>query len=166
LDSFHQYLPEYRKQLAKGDIKEAYSGLMKYFDDFRLHLKQKYPDYFLSDVHYGCMDYTYFYFFPKTLKHRNLKIMLLFIHETFEFQVWLAGYNKQVQAKYWKLLKENNWNKTTLASTTKNIDYIAEIVLVKNPDFSDLDALTKQIEAGALKFIEDVEAFLYIVDVK
>jgi len=28
------------------------------------------------------------------------------------------------------------------------------------PDFSDLDALTKQIEKGALKFIGDVENFL------
>jgi hypothetical protein len=39
LVSFQQYLPEYRKQLAKGDIKAAYSGLMKYFDDLRLQLK-------------------------------------------------------------------------------------------------------------------------------
>jgi hypothetical protein len=29
-----------------------------------------------------------------------------------------------------------------------------------NPDFSDLDALTTQIESETLKFIEDIENFL------
>jgi hypothetical protein len=31
---------------------------------------------------------------------------------------------------------------------------------VDNPDFSDLDALTEQIERETLKFIKDVEGFL------
>jgi len=31
---------------------------------------------------------------------------------------------------------------------------------VDNPDFSDLEALTEQVEGGTLKFIEDVESFL------
>jgi hypothetical protein len=32
--------------------------------------------------------------------------------------------------------------------------------LADNPEFSDLDALTKQIERSALNFIKDVESFL------
>ena len=106
MESFDKYLTEYRKQLQKGTVKEAYKGLMGYIDNLRLHLKNKYPDYFISDVHYGLMDYTYFYFFPKTLKRQNLKIMILFIHESFKFEVLLAGYNKNVQAQYWKLSKK------------------------------------------------------------
>jgi hypothetical protein len=74
--------------------------------------------------------------------------------------VWLAGYNKQVQAKYWKLFKESGWEKYRIVPTTKGADSILEHILVDNPDFSDLDALTRQIEAGALKFIEEVESFL------
>ena len=42
----------------------------------------------------------------------------------------------------------------------KGVDSIIEGILVENPDFSDLDALTKHIERGTLKFIEDVENFL------
>ena len=76
------------------------------------------------------------------------------------FEVWLLGYNKGVQAKYWKLFKESGWNKYRIPSTTKGVDSIIEGVLVENPDFSDLDALTEQIEIGTLKFIEDVENFL------
>ncbi len=131
---------------------------MEYFDSLRLHLKNKYPDYFLSDIHYGQMDYTYFYFFPKSLKRQQLKIVILFIHDTFTFELWLAGYNKAVQAKYWKLFKENNWNKYPTAPTAK--DSITNFTLVDKPDFSDVDALTSQIEKGTLKFISDVEGFL------
>jgi hypothetical protein len=35
-----------------------------------------------------------------------------------------------------------------------------EHILVDDPDFSDLDALTRKIEQGTLKFIQDVESFL------
>ena len=89
-----------------------------------------------------------------------MKIAIVFIHETFRFEVWLAGYNKRVQTKYWKLFKESDWNKYHIPSTTKGVDSIIEYILVENPDFSDLDTLTKQIEKGTLKFINDVEDFL------
>jgi hypothetical protein len=72
----------------------------------------------------------------------------------------LAGINKQVQSKYWKLFKASDWNKYHLVSTTEGVDSILEYVLVDNPDFGDLDALTKQIERATLKFIKDVEGFL------
>jgi hypothetical protein len=106
------------------------------------------------------MDMTYFSFFPGSFKHRKLKIAVVFLHESFRFEVWLAGYNKQVQSKYWKLIKESGWNKYHLVPTTKGADSILESVLVDDPDFKDLDALTGQIEAATLKFIKDVDGFL------
>jgi len=161
MESFHEYINEYRKQLEKGAIKEAYKGLMEYIMGLRTHFKNKYPGYFVSgSIYYGYMDMTYFSFFPKSLKQRKLKIAIVFIHEAFRFEVWLAGVNKQVQTKYWKLIKESDWNKYHIVSTTKGADSIIESVLVDDPDFNDLDTLTKQIERETLKFIKDVESFL------
>jgi len=37
---------------------------------------------------------------------------------------------------------------------------LIEYVLVENPDFRDLGALTSQIEKGTMMFIKDVEDFL------
>jgi hypothetical protein len=159
--SFHKYINEYKKQLKKGAIQEAYRGLMEYVMALRVYFKNKYPDYFVSgSVYYGYMDMTYFSFFPKSLKRQKLKIAIVFVHETFRFEVWLAGYNKQVQTKYWKLFKESNWNEYYIPSTTRGVDSIIEYILVDNPDFGDLDPLTSQIERGTLKFIKDVEGFL------
>ena len=158
MGNFSESIKEYRRQLEKGHIKEAYQGLMKYIAGLRLHLKNKYPDYFVSgDVNYGQMDFSYFYFFPASLKKSNLKIVILFIHETFTFEIWLAGYNKNVQERYLKLFKEDKWNKYTLAVTSGGIDYIVKHTLAENADFNDLDALTHQIETGALNFIRDIE---------
>ncbi len=158
---FHEYMNEYRKQMEKGDIREAYKGLMEYIMELKLYLKNKYHDYFVSgSIYYGYMDMTYFSFIPESLKLRKLKVAIVFCHDTFRFEVWLAGYNKQVQTKYWKLFKESDWNKYRIPSTIKSVDSIIEYDLVGNPDFSDLDALTKQIETGTLTFIKDVEDFL------
>ena len=158
---FHEYMNEYRKQVEKGDIKEAYKGLMEYIMNLRTYFKNKYSDYFVSgSIYYGYMDMTYFSFIPEVLKRRKLKIAIVFIHEICRFEVWLGGYNKQVQIKYWKLFKESNWNKYHIVPTTKSVDSIIEYTLVDNPDFCDLNTLTKQIERGTLKFIKDVEDFL------
>jgi len=161
MESFHEYMSEYKKQLNKGYIQEAYQGLMDYFGDLRSHLKNKHPEYFVSSsIYYGYMDMTYFSFFPKSLKRRNLKIAIVFIHDTFRFEVWLSGVNRDVQAEYWKLIKENGWNKYHSASNPRSIDFILDHILVDDPDFSDLITLTEQIENGTLDFIKDVEGFL------
>jgi hypothetical protein len=161
MESFHEYMNEYRQQMQKGAINKAYKGLMEFIMGLRTYFKKKYPDYFISgSIYYGYMDMTYFSFYPELLKNRNLKIAIVFNHESFRFEVWLAGYNKQVQTEFWELFNKSDWNQYRLVPTTKGVDSIIEHILVDNPDFSDLDTLTKQIENEVLKFIKNVESFL------
>lgn len=161
MESFQENIAEYKKQLEKGAIQRAYKGLMEYILELRTYFKNKYPDYFVSsNIYSGYMDMTYFSFIPKSLKDRNLKIAIVFLHETFRFEAWLAGFNKQVQTKYWKLFKESDWDKYRVVPTTQGVDSIVEYCLIENPDFRDLEALTKQIENETLRFIQDVEDFL------
>jgi hypothetical protein len=157
---FQDYMNEYQKQIQKGDIQQAYKGLMEYIMELRTYFKSKYPEYFVSGMYYGYMDMTYFSFIPKSLKNKKLKIAIVFCHETFRFEVWLAGYNKQIQTKYWKLIKEKSRAKYRIPTTTQGVDSILEGTLVDNPDFNNTDTLTKQIETGALRFITDVEDLL------
>ncbi|MHA2079907.1 MAG: DUF7000 family protein, partial [Candidatus Thorarchaeota archaeon] len=145
----------------KGTIIEAYRGLMEYFNGLRLHFEKNYPDYPASrSVYYGFMDMTYFAIFPNSLKRRKLKIAIVFLHEEFRFEVWLSGNNRKVQSEYWKLIEESDWGKYNLSPLATGVDSVLDHILVDNPDFSDLDALTKQIEKETLKFIKDVENFL------
>jgi hypothetical protein len=134
---------------------------MEYLGSLRSYFKKKYPDYVVSGtIYFGYMDMTYFAVNPPILKERKLKIAIVFLHEEFRFEVWLGGYNKNVQKEYWDLVRERGWDKYHIPSSIKGIDSIVENNLVDNPDFRDLDALTMQIERGTMKFIKDVEDFL------
>ncbi len=154
-------MDEYRKQMKKGVIQQAYKGLLEYIMSLRTDFKNRYPEYFVpANVYMGYMDMTYFSLVPKELKYRKLKVAIVFIHNTCSFEVWLAGTNKQVQNKYWQLFKESDWNIYHLVSTTKGNDAIVDHVIVAEPNFNDLETLTQEIERETLKFIHDVEGFL------
>jgi len=161
MESLNEYMNEYKKQLEKGDIKKAYKGLMDYIMKLRIRFKNKYPDFLVSgSIYYGYMDMTYFAFTPELLNKKKLKVAIVFVHEKMRFEVWLAAKNKKIQEEYWKLFKASSWDKYQITSRIKNVDSIIEYVLVEQPDFSDLNTLTEQIEYETVKFIKDVQDFL------
>ena len=163
MGSFPESMDEYKRMLEKGHIQRAYQGLMEYFGQLRTHFIKKYPNYDVSgSIYYGYMDMTYFSIRPESLRSRNLKIALVFVHDAFRFEVWLAAKNKHIQTEYWHLFNDSNWNKYSITTPGKGIDSILESSLVEDPNFSDLDSLTKQIEKGILEFISDVEVFLSV----
>ena len=80
MGSFSEFMKEFKQQLEKGAIQEAYQGLMQYFRDLRAHFRDAYPQYPVSgSIYYGYMDMTYFSLFPESLKHRRLKIAIVFV---------------------------------------------------------------------------------------
>jgi hypothetical protein len=160
MESFHEFMIEYKKQLEKGAIVEAYRGLMQYFGQLKSHFKRTHPEYEPGSIYYGYMDMTYFPLFPQSLKRRKLKIAIVFVHETFAFEVWLSANNKRIQKEYWEMVTDSNWNKYRIVAPGPGIDSIIEYTLDDDPDFRDLDALTKKVEQGTLKFTKDVEKFL------
>jgi hypothetical protein len=161
MDDFYEYIDEYKKQLKKGHIQKAYRGLIEYILGLKTYLSKKYPDYFVSgSIYYGYMDMTYFSFTPESLKRRKLKIAIVFNYDDFRFEVWLGGYNKQVQSEYWNLFNQSYWNKYHIVSSIEGMDSIVEHVLVDNPDFSNLNDLTKKIEKETMVFINNIDCFL------
>ena len=159
--AFADDLQAFHEQLKKGSVQRAYQGLIQYNLDLKTYLAKKHPTYSVSgSLYQGYMDMTYFSFTPGSLTERKLKVAIVFVYETFRFEAWLAAVNKQVQAKDWQLIKDSGWEQYCLVPSLEGQDAIIECVLVEEPDFSDLDMLTKQIETGSLKFIADVESFL------
>ena len=161
MESFNKCMDTYKEQLKEGSIQVAYRGLLEYIMSLRAYFSKKYPEFIVpSNIYFGYMDMTYFSIIPISFKDKKLKIAIVFNYETFGFEVWLSAVNKNVLTKYWKLIKEKNWDKYRIVKPGKGIDSILEYNLVNNPEFSNLDALTKEIERGTLKFIKDVEGFL------
>lgn len=161
MEALNQYIQEYKKQIEKGDIVKAYRGLMSYILELRSYLSNKYPNFVVSgSVYFGYMDMSYFSFTPAFLQGKKLKIALVFIHDKVSWEIWLAGANRQIQAKYSKLFTEKGWEKHRISPIEKGVDSIIECVLTDKPDFDDLSALTSEIESKALEFIDEIQGFL------
>jgi hypothetical protein len=159
--TFADDMQEFHEQLKKESIQRAYRGLMQFMLDLKTHLAKKYPDFSVpGGLYQGYMDMTYFSFTPAVLKEQQLKVAIVFVYEAFRFEVWLSAVNKQVQAKYWQVIKDSGWEQFQLVPTIEGQDAIIEHILVDNPDFRDPNALTKQIEEGTSKFIAAIETFL------
>jgi hypothetical protein len=160
MESFPESMDEYRKQLEKGVIQQAYRGLMEYVLALRARLAARYPTHVVTGLYQGYMDMTYFSFTPASLASRKLKIAIVFVYDTFRFEAWLAAQNKNVQSEYLQLFKDNGWSSQELAPEAKGYDHIVCRTLIAKPDFSYPDALTGEIEKGILSFIGEIERFL------
>ena len=159
--SFPECVDEYKRQMEKGVIPKAYRGLMEYIIGLKNYFANKYPEYaFPGNLYSGYMDMSYFALYPVLLKEKKLKIAIVFLHEEFRFEVWLSGVNKQIQKKYYKFMKDNDFQKYRVVPPAKGVDAVIEHILFENPDFKDLDGLTKRIEEETLLFIHDIEEFL------
>ncbi|QKX06089.1 hypothetical protein HN014_14620 [Aquimarina sp. TRL1] len=152
MKELQQHIAEYNKQMKLGSIPKTYQKLMKYLMGLRAYFIRQYANEFVIGSFYqGYMDISYFPITPKVLKAQQLKIGLIFNHEKMQFENWLVGQNKQVQKEYWLLCKEQQWDQYPLSSTAQNS--IIKHPIIKNPDFEQLDILTKTIEKETLQFI-------------
>lgn len=62
---------------------------------------------------------------------------MVFNHNHIRFEAWLLGQTKDIQEKYWKLLKNTKWiNGSEMPQYS-----IFEVILVQNPDFNDISLL-------------------------
>ncbi len=160
MTTLQKAVDEYRRQMEKGLVPAAYRGLMEYMASLKNHFGKSYPEYGAGNVYQGYMDMTYFPLFPKSLTARKLKIAVVLIHETVRFEVWLTAQNRQVQSEYRRLFEESGWRKYRMSAAGKGVDAILECTLTERPSFDDPDGLTRTIERGTVRFIEEVEGFL------
>ena len=158
--SIQEDMSELRRQLGKGSIQKAYRALLSYMMDLRTDFKNRCPDSAVSGLYQGYMDMTYFALFPPSVKHRDLKIAIVFNYDAFRFEAWLTGRNRKVQQQYWELFRDSQWPKYRVITPGRGVDSVIECDLAKDFDFGDRDALTLSIETATAAFIDDVARFL------
>lgn len=148
----NDYVLAYTETLKVGDVQVAYAELVKYVQKLRTEFsKELADDYSTGNVLQGYMDYTYFYVTNDYLKSRKLKLGMVLNHAEANFELWLLGQTKDIQEKYWTLLKNTKW----IHSPSIPKYSVFDVVLVKEPNFDQLNKLTDQlIEQFVAIFIE------------
>ena len=155
------FVSAYKESLKNGDIQVAYAELVKYVQKLKTTFSKDLGDtYSVGNVFQGYMDYTYFYLSNDFLKDKKLKLGLVFNHNHVRFEAWLLGQTKDIQEKYWELLKNTKWiNGSEMPQYS-----IFEVILVDNPDFDDLDTLTENIKNKLVSVAEDISTSIHLAD--
>lgn len=150
-------LSEYKELLQTTNIKECYQEFIKLFRYIRVTLAKSMPEYkFQGNIVENGMDYSYFLFTNKNLKEKGLKMAVVFVHSNFQFEVWLSGYNRKYQSKYYDLLKEKNIP-FELTDNPIRKDFILRVTLEESADISDGSLLIKEIKSISNKLLMFIE---------
>lgn len=150
-------LSEYKELLQTTNLRESYQEFIKLFRYIRLSLEKSMPEYKVQgNIVENGMDYSYFLFTNKNLKEKGLKMAVVFVHSNFQFEVWLSGYNRNYQSKYYDLLKGKNISFELTDNPTRK-DYILRVTLEESVDLSDGNLLIKEIKSISNKLLMFVE---------
>jgi hypothetical protein len=122
-------IQELRRRLHAGAIQRAYIGIVSFMSHLRTVFAAQQRERAVSGLYQGYFDMTYFALTPNTLKKRDLKLAVVFNYRTFRFEVWLAARNRQLQRRYWELLRDAGYKKHALVEPATGIDAIVEAVL-------------------------------------
>ena len=150
-------LSGYKELLRTTNIVECYQEFIKLFRYVRVVLEKSMPEYkFQGSIVENGMDYSYFLFTNDHLKEKGLKIAVVFVHREFLFKVWLSGFNRKYQSKYYDLLKGKTIPFELTDNPTRN-DYILSVTLERSVDISDGSPLIKEIERVSKDLVMLVE---------
>ncbi|MHC6201989.1 DUF7000 family protein [Breznakiellaceae bacterium SP9] len=154
----NDYVHIYKEELAKGQIQIIYEFLLKYMMSLKIDFeKDLSKQYSFGNISPGYMDFTYFPFFNDYLRNEKLRFGIVLIHKEVRFELWLMGQNAEIQKKYWEILKKSKWNK----GRTEMPKYsVLEESLVENPNFSELDTLSKEILEKTIHATDEVIKYI------
>lgn len=154
------YLNEYKNLIKNTDLQKGYQELIKLFRFLRIELEKELTEYtFSGNIVENNMDYSYFQLVDKRLKDLGIKIQVVFKHKDFRFEIWASGYNRQIQNKYYELLKNKNLP-YIFNDQPNRIDYILRYPLDENLDLSDGLGLVKGIKNSTIRFIGNINNLL------
>lgn len=156
MEDINNCIHELRIQISKGKIQKGYRAILEYMLSLQSFLRKEHKDYsFPGSFYHGYMDMSYFAFVPSSLEGKGLKIAIVFNYEAFRFEIWLSGYNKDIQKKYWEYSRAKEINGYYIPETIKGYDSIVEdhIEMKVFDDEKTTVELVKRIET----FVKTIE---------
>ena len=156
----NEKINNYVLQVQKGDIKEAYQGIITYMRQLKKYLKINYFDYNVSSNFYqGLMDITFFTIAPKLFLKKSLKIAIVYIHEHNRFEFWLTARNKSVKQNYNEVLTNLTLDNRYILGES-NSAVLLKTIAISKPDFDNPIHLHEQILVSLLEFINKISEII------
>ena len=100
----YKFLQEYQNLIQNTNLQKGYQEFIHLFRWLRISLQTRFSSFrFQGNIVENNMEYSYFQFSDDTLKQIGLKIVVVFVHSDFRFEIWISGCNRQIQRQYYNL---------------------------------------------------------------
>ena len=155
-ESLSAAIDSYCDIVAQGEFPRAYRGILAQLTQFQSSWEQAHPLDNVGALYPGYLDMSFIAFAPPELAKKNLKISLVFLHDSGTFTLWLIARNRGIQKSVSESLRGARLGKYTLTVLEPGVDAIIESALEKPYAFDDPDLLTARLVKSAETFASDM----------
>ena len=149
-------IESYCAAVAKGGLPRAYRGILAQLTLFQSAWMQAHPADSAGTLYPGYLDMSFVSFAPAELAARNLKLSLVFLHESCEFTLWLVARNRAIQKRVSESLRGVPLGCYRLTKLEPGVDAIIEFTLEKPYAFDETALLTQRLITAADAFANDM----------
>lgn len=87
----YKFLEEYQNLIQNTNLQKGYQEFIHLFRWLRISLQNRFSSFrFQGNIVENNMEYSYFQFSDDTTKRMGLKIVVVFVHSDFGFEVWIS----------------------------------------------------------------------------
>ena len=154
----YKFLEEYQNLIQNTNLQKGYQEFIRLFRWLRINLQNRFSSFrFQGNIVENNMEYSYFQFSDDTLKQMGLKIVVVFVHSDFRFEIWISGCNRQVGRGLVgtgdDLFDGLQSLPVFLTPDPDHLDYIVKFPIEANPAHIDCDALLDMVSDTCVQAI-------------
>ena len=147
-----KYINEYKKIIQTTDIQLGYKELINSIKHLKSYLQKEMKNFnFSKNIVENNLEYTYFHFTNKELKSHGLKLVLVFTHKEFKFEIFLSGVNRQKQINFFNDIKDKKI-KYILSNNPSKTDYVLKYEINDNFNYETLEEISIDIYSDIKEF--------------
>jgi hypothetical protein len=156
MNNLNQHIKHYNQQLKLGHIQKAYRGIMEMMSQLKIAWDNQYPETPSGALYAGYMDMTFISVKPAVLSDMDVRVSIVYLHESHTFELWLVARNRKIQSQIHDQLKTKDLGQYTLSELGPGIDAIISTILIADPDFDNVEFLIQEIMEKTQHFIIDM----------
>lgn len=147
-----KYINEYKKIVQTTDIQLGYKELINSIKHLKSYLQKEMKNFIFSkNIVENNLEYTYFHFTNKELKSHGLKLVLVFTHKEFKFEIFLSGVNRQKQINFFNDIKDKKI-KYILSNNPSKTDYVLKYEINNNFNYETIEEISIDIYSDIQEF--------------
>ncbi len=153
----NQRVMKYHQLINDENLEQAYRIIMTTMSQLKVAWDTRYPEMPSGSLYQGFLDMTFISVKPAGLSELDLKVSMVYLHQSNTFEGWLVARNRKVQSVIHKNLHHRPLGKYSLTVLEPGVDAIIATSLIRHPDFDDPASLIEEIIKNTLNFISDMQ---------